>query len=361
MGTKTVKINCHLSFARTFGVFTVFGIGCLAAPLLQADVVVLQSGTVITGKVLQQDANGVLLQMDYGTFRYPLNLVKEVKPEAATAPHVSNNGQVIPDWAQTVSLLANNNWADNLQQVPAPVISYGMFKNIPYISFRCATGGYELNIYGDLNHPAAVQFGAMTYNSQSAAAKSNCVNFVCSLLASADARKMVRGLDLNQKSLSEHEGMTFETILPGEWGSYGGWWVLVYNQNALAGAQASEAELLALAQARVAQPTPPSAPPVTEATTSPSAANPMTPTTAAIPPATTSTTYDNYYGYGYGTTYAAAGWTAAEINQAHPAIPPATYPDAAAKAAYPAAADKVYPRTYTRTAAGYDNAYRHYR
>lgn len=350
-----------ITFGKFFGL-TAIAISLIAAPTAQADVVVLQSGTVITGKILQQDANGVLMQMEYGTFRYPLNLVKEVKPEAAAAPHVSNNGQVIPDWAQIVSLLANNGWADNLQQVPAPVISYGIFKNIPYISFRCATGGYELNIYGDLNHPAAVQFGAMTYNSQSAAAKSNCVNFVCSLLASADARKMVRALDLNRKTMMEDGGMAAGTILPGEWGSYGGWWVMVYNANALASAQASEAELLAIAQPRVAQPTQSSPPPATEgaAVAPPANANTLPPTTA-VSPATSTTTYDNYYGYGYGTTYAAAGWTAAEINQAHPAIPPETYSTATANTAYPAAADKVYPRTYTRTAAGYDNAYRHYR
>jgi hypothetical protein len=293
-----MKNNQLVRVSKMFGLAAV-AISLMIAPTAQADVIVLQSGTVITGKVLQQDANGVLMQMEYGTFRYPLNLVKEVKPEAATAPHVSNNGQVIPDWAQIVSLLANNGWADNLQQVPAPVISYGMFKNIPYISFRCATGGYELNIYGDLNHPAAVQFGAMTYNSQSAAAKSNCVNFVCSLLASADARKMVRALDLNRKTMMEDGGMAAGTILPGEWGSYGGWWVMVYNANALASAQASEAELLAIAQPRVAQPTQSSPPPTTEgaAVAPPANANTLPPTTA-VSPATSTTTYDNYYGYG---------------------------------------------------------------
>ena len=172
---------------------------------------------------------------------------------------------------------------------------------------------------------------------------------------------MVRALDLNQKTMMEDGGMAAGTILPGEWGSYGGWWVMVYNANALARAQASEAELLAIAQPRVAQP-PQSPPLATEGAAVAPPANAITPPpTTAVSPATSTTTYDNYYGYGYGTTYAAAGWTTAEINQTHPAIPPATFPTAAANTAYPAAADKIYPRTYTRTAAGYDNGYRHYR
>src|SRR5450432_2263266 len=121
-----------------FGLLAVIVFGLL--PLLKADVVVLQSGVVLTGNILQQDANGLLLQTESGTYRYPLGLIKEVKKEAATAPHVSNNGQVIPDWAQIVSLLANSGFAPAIQQVPATVIGYGTFKNVPYISFRCGYG-----------------------------------------------------------------------------------------------------------------------------------------------------------------------------------------------------------------------------
>lgn len=346
-------------FGQAIKYLTLFGSGFLAAPFLQADVVVLQNGEVITGQVLQQDSNGVLLQMETGTFRYPLNLIKEVQKEAAAARHVSNNGEAIPDWAQTVSLLAHNDWADNLQQVPAPVISQGMFKNIPYISFRCATGGYELNIYGDLDKPAAVQFGAMTYNSQSAAARSNCVNFVCSLLANADARKMVRALDLNKKVMAENAGMGVGTILPGEWGSYGGWWVLVYSANALASAQASEAELAAITQSRTAAAQPMPAPAQSAANTDTTAPQPdaATPPPAASPaPATTTT----YYGYGT-TTAAAAGWTAAEMNNAHPvATSPEVATTAAAAAAHPtASAEKVYPRSYSKTPEGYGKAPHH--
>ena len=344
---------------KALGLLFILG---LFSPCLQADVVVLQSGAVITGNILQQDSNGVLLQMAYGTFRYPPNLLKEVKREAATAPHVSNNGQVIPDWAQMVSLLATNRWADGLRQVPAPVVSYGLLKNIPYISFRCAAGGYELNIYGDLDRPAAIQFGALNYLSQDAGARSNCVNFVRSLLASPEARAMVRSLDLNRKVLTENGGLAVGSILPGEWGSYGGWWVLVYNANAVARAQASEAELLALSQARVPLPDAPAPAAATAATPSAApASDPTAPATAAPAGAAasgTTTTYDTYYGYG--TTYpVATSWTRDEINDAHPAVTPATEPVATGAAAYPAAAyDRVYPRTYTRTAAGYDPALR---
>src|ERR1700690_2201651 len=226
---------------RTFQLLAAVGFGLVFQPLLKADVLILQNGAVITGKVLQQDGNGVLIQMESGTFRYPAVSVRDVKKEAAAAPHVSNNGQDIPDWAQIVSLLANNAWAQGLKQIPAAVISGGVWKNVPYISFRCASGGYEINIFGDLNSPAAIQAGAMSYLNQSAEAKSNCVVFICSVLASADARKMVRALNLSRDDLQKKGVMTFQTIQPGDPGSYGGWWVSVYNATQLANSQASEA------------------------------------------------------------------------------------------------------------------------
>src|SRR5271154_4156040 len=130
-----MKANRQNNMAKVAGFLAAIIFGM--SSLLKADVVVLQSGAVITGNILQQDANGVLLQTPYGTYRYPLAAVSDVKKEAAAAPHVSNNGQIIPDWAQMVSILATNGWAAGLKQVPATMIESGNFKNVPYVSFRC--------------------------------------------------------------------------------------------------------------------------------------------------------------------------------------------------------------------------------
>jgi hypothetical protein len=262
-----------------------------------------------------------------------------VKKETAAAPHVSNNGKRIPDWAQIVTQLANTGWSQGLKQVPATMIETGIWKNVPYVSFRCRSDGYEVNIFGDLNNPAAVQIGAMSYLSQNAEARSNCVNFICSVLASADARKTVRSLDWNQKDSKKNGGMTFETILPGEWGSYGGWWVSVYNDSALANAQASETELLAITQPRVA------APPMATTTTGAvqsdaTASQPAAAPAPAQPVVTTTTTTPDVV-----TTYGATpAWTAEEMATARP-VTPASNPASTA--------DKVYPRTYDRSAGTY--------
>ena len=327
---------------------------------LKADVLVLNNGGVLSGTILQQDANGVLIQTDTGTYRYPQSWIQEMKKEAAAAPHVANNGQRIPDWAQIVSMLANNAWANGLQQVPAAMIETGPWKNVPYVSFRCAAGGYEVNIYGDLNAPAAIQIGAMSYLSQDPGAKTNCVNFICSVLTNASDRKMVRALNWNQPVTNQSGGMTFETLVPGEWGSYGGWWVAVRNDVELAKAQASEAELLAITQSRnaaappMAAAAPQPAPTATNGAAQPGAA-------AAQPVATTSEPITTY-----GATYGAyPGWTAEELAAARPVAPaPAAaatpYPSVTGarpatvdQAAPASTGDRVYPRSYDRSGGSY--------
>ena len=333
------------------------GLGC--QPLLKADVVILESGGVLAGEVLQQDDDGILIQLESGTHRYPKSWVKEVRKEPTAAPHVSNNGQRIPDWAQIVTLLADAGWSQGLKQVPTTMIESGIWKNVPYISFQCRSGGYELNIFGDLSNPAAVQIGAMAYLKSSDEAKSNCLNFICSVLANADDRKMVRALNWTQKDTEKNAGMTFETILPGEWALYGGWWVSVYSEGALAAARASDAELLMLAQPPVAAPQPVAVavqPTATSTTVAaqPTVATPPPATPTQAPPPTATTTY---------TTYCVPAWSAEELAYAHPAAAGANPAVTAAKtpgvtaAKTPASpAAKVYPRTYTGTGGSYGHA-----
>ena len=218
---------------------------------LKADVVILQSGSIITGKVLQQDDEGVLIQMDYGTFRYPPSMVKDVRKEAAELATNSLAGQRIPNWATIISKLATNGWAHELTQIPATVIDNGILQDVPYISFRCNSGGYEINIYGDLDNPAGIEIGAINYLVKNNEAKSNCVNFICSVLANDDDKKVVRALNWNPKDLQKTNGMTFEITLPSEPDSYGSWWISVYDESELTNARASGADLLSITQPRI--------------------------------------------------------------------------------------------------------------
>lgn len=219
---------------------------------LKADVIILNDGKVITGEVLQRNSEGVLVKMDYGTFTYPVSWVKDVrKDERLTAVQSSETNRV-PNWGKIISLLTKKEWVHELKQIPATVIDTGVLKDVPYVSFHCNSDGYEINIYGDLDKPAGVEIGAINYLVKSDNAKSNCVNFIASILTTEDDKNFVRALNLKVKDTGKREGVTFEVTLPDEPDAYGGWWLSVYNEDALAKARASGSELLAITQPRVA-------------------------------------------------------------------------------------------------------------
>src|ERR1022692_4209752 len=99
-------LEAHMTKKLTFCLFLVLILS--SCDSVKADVVILESGKVITGKVLQQDTDGVLIQMDYGTFRYPLSMIKDVKKAAFASPSEISSGQRIPNWARIISSLATN-------------------------------------------------------------------------------------------------------------------------------------------------------------------------------------------------------------------------------------------------------------
>lgn len=237
---------------------------CLSA---RADIIILQNGDVMTGTILQTNSDDVLVRFDYGTYHYPQSQIKDVRIATNAVP-VQYVPQRIPNWAVIISALATNSWAHDLKQIPATVIDNGVLKDVPYISFRCNSAGYEINIYGDLDRPAGFEIGAINYLVKDDGAKRNCVNFISSLLNDGDG-DIVRSLNTSQKDVEKSEGMTFETTFPDEPDAYGGWWVSVYDVPSLAKARASGAELLSITQPRIA--------PVQQQAVAASQLNPATP------------------------------------------------------------------------------------
>jgi hypothetical protein len=240
------------SFSRILYPFSLC-LALLAGSQSFADVVVLTDGQVISGEVLQQDEKGVLIKMDYGTFTFPNSRVKDVKKEVPSARLNENTvTNRIPDWGRILTTLKACEWGNGLKQIPATVIETGSLKNVPYVSFRCAGGCYELNIYGDLDRPAGFEIGVQKPLLQSDAARSNCVEFVCSTLRSEDDRKVVREIKWT-KDVVKRDGLTFETTLPTEEDSYGAWWISIYDETEIVAARASGKEILAISEPVFAQ------------------------------------------------------------------------------------------------------------
>ena len=152
----------------------------------------------------------------------------------------------VPAWDLIVKELTNRPWATELKQVPATVITTGIFSNVPYISFQCAFA-YELNIYGDLQNPAAVEIGFRGLVVESPAAKTNCFALVERLLRRPEDRVTLQKLKWTE-DLLKSDGMTFEVTPPTAADSEGGWWISVYDEALVTKSRATAVELEAITQ-----------------------------------------------------------------------------------------------------------------
>jgi hypothetical protein len=180
--------------------------------------------------------------------RFDVVDVRTIKIGAGGAWQLSTTNR-IPDFRTTIFLLSQQPWATNLEQIPATVIDKGILRNVPYISFRCGTD-YEVNVYGDLDHPAGIEVGVYRKLIEDRSARANCLGFVASLLRDAD-EETLRGLGM-QQGLKARNGLTFEITPPTAEDAYNGWWVSVYDEVRLNSSRASEKELGQISVPKVA-------------------------------------------------------------------------------------------------------------
>jgi hypothetical protein len=243
---------------RTKSFFLLFLL--LAWTFVKADIVKTTSGREIQCIVLQENDDSILIRHGYGTQLMPRSMIASVTKspvitEESVQPATAPSGERIPPWTVVVASLAKEKWAGGLTQIPATVIDVGAMKDVPYQSYRCGED-FEMNIYGDPDHPACVEIGVYHSLVTDPAAKEHCVNFICSILGDQADAAIVRQMN-RTKDLVARYGLTLEITPPTDPDAYGGWWVSVYDQKALDGARATTAELaqIAVPKATVIEPT----------------------------------------------------------------------------------------------------------
>lgn len=212
-----------------------------AAPAAAETVAVtLKGGGHLEGQVLRESDAELVLRIDHGTLRLQKRDVQtlERKPDAPRPP--APPSQRIPGWNRVLQVMLAQPGADDLRQVPATVIDEGVLASVPYVSHRF--GAFELNVYGDPDHPAGYEVGVVRGAEATAERKRACVALVRELLTDDADRAALDALSLEPGRRTAH-GLTVEVTPPEAPDSDGGWWVSVYDPAGLARARASQAEL----------------------------------------------------------------------------------------------------------------------
>ncbi|PTL81662.1 hypothetical protein [Vitiosangium sp. GDMCC 1.1324] len=147
-------------------------------------------------------------------------------PAASASRHPETEGRLI-DSGLIIETFAKQFGGKDLKQVPSEFIEAGVFRSVRYLSYEAAQ--FELNIYGDPQHPAGVEIGVYAGKNST---KEEIRRLMAGLLQKAADRELVHGLALGQDKL-ERAGLTFEITPPTADDGFGGWWISIYDKNAL--------------------------------------------------------------------------------------------------------------------------------
>jgi hypothetical protein len=158
----------------------------------------------------------------------PAPAARPVQP--TTEGRLANTGLIIDTFA-------TRHWAKDLEQMPSSVIENGVFRFVPYLSYRADR--FELNIYGDPQHPAGVEIGVYAGKE---ATKEEIRTLLAGLLQRPEDRELIRQLSLDEDEL-ERAGLTFKVTPPTADDAYGGWWLSIYDVKAIDRARASDEDM----------------------------------------------------------------------------------------------------------------------
>ncbi len=202
------------------------------------DEIMLKSGTRVSGTILGQSKDRVIMRVGQGNAVYSKKAIWRIYEDITDKPPDARvlKRDELPPWWVPLSDLYHEDWVNSLKSIPAGPIAEEPFRNVPYLSFRANTI-YEMNIYGNPSDPAALEigyYGNMWFHSGDA--QKRCRQFLASYLSGLKQLQAIYRLNATggQETIS---GLEIEITPRSAKGSYGGWWITVWNPSKLAAAQ----------------------------------------------------------------------------------------------------------------------------
>jgi hypothetical protein len=214
----------------------------LDAKRLMPDTIYLNDGRVLHGLIIKIDAEKVKLKKKMGEVeisKISINRIEDIPKAEIYFADIVDPG-TLPPWRMIVQDLRTDDSIKSFRQIPATTIDKGYLKNIPYLSFR-VNERVEMNVYGDPNHPACIEFGIYERGEKITRFKKIIRAYVAGILTN---RKEVGALySLDEKGgLIRVGNFIFKVTPPDAPDAYGGWWLSIYDSARLEKARIPEAE-----------------------------------------------------------------------------------------------------------------------
>lgn len=197
------------------------------------DEIVLKDGRVIRGLIIKNSVDSVLLQEKFSETLYPKSEIVRIRDEANVGVEFSDLNRVgeLPAWRVIVNDLRTHDTVTSLMEIPATVIDVGVFKNVPYKSFR-VNDDVELNIFGDPEDPAGIELGIYGARSSNTRLRRMLRGYLAGFLNSREEVAALYAIGL-EEGIRDTKHLTIEVTPKDAPDAYGAWWVSLFNRKAL--------------------------------------------------------------------------------------------------------------------------------
>lgn len=206
----------------------------------------MNDGRTLQGLILKNTAKSVLFQTGEEELLVPKDQIRRIHDEIdgeIVFADIAGKGR-LPSWRAMVADLRNHDDIRSLQQIPATTIESGLFKNIPYLSFRVNEQS-EFNVYGDPHNPVAIEFGMYGRQRKSRKHRQIVREFLAGHLHTRD--EIATLYDLRLTGDDRRAGhLAFKVTPPDRADAYGGWWISVYDPKRMDQARVSDAQYAAV-------------------------------------------------------------------------------------------------------------------
>jgi hypothetical protein len=207
------------------------------------DTLVMNDGRRIHGMLVHETRDAVTLQTSHGESTYPRTDITRILDEANEGYYFvdAHRRGTLPPWDVLVNDLRHNDQVRSLEQIPATVIEDGVFRRVPYLSFRI-NGDLELNIYGDPLDPAGIEIGIYGRRQNDRTLRRTCREFLAGYLTSGQEIQALYALSVKGEQSRKVGDMVIEVTPPDAPDAYGALWLSVFNPRRIEEKRLSEAE-----------------------------------------------------------------------------------------------------------------------
>ncbi len=205
------------------------------------DSLVLKNGQTVRGLIVKNSATEVILQERTAEMAYPKSQIAriiDVPNDGTEFTSILRKGE-LPSWRVIVNDLRTHDNIKSFVEIPAVKVDVGVFRNVPYKSFRI-NHDVEFNIYGDPENPAGMELGIYGRSAGDKKLQTMLRAYLAGFLSTRAEIAALYSVGL-EEGLKKAGDFVAEVTPTTAEDAFGAWWVSLYNAKNLESVRLSDA------------------------------------------------------------------------------------------------------------------------